>query len=85
MANLFTNNQDEVTIQELSVSTTDEVLLQVHDFGGLTLQLPGAFAQLSADQAMALETEGYRIVEHNLVGLRNPEVMNQNREANRGV
>jgi len=56
MANLFTNNQDEVTIQELSVSSPDEVLLQVHDFGGLTLQLPGAFAQLSADQAMALET-----------------------------
>lgn len=69
MANLFTYNQSEVTIQELSVSTTDQVLQQVHDFGGLTLQLPGAFAQLSADQAMALETEGYRIVEHNLVGL----------------
>jgi hypothetical protein len=39
-ANLLINNQDEVTIQELSVSSTDQVLQQVHDFGGLTLQLP---------------------------------------------
>ncbi len=66
-ATLFgsTYTQSQMTGNSLSISTTDEDLMQkIHDMGGLELVMPQAFA---AVDCASLE-EGRNVVEFNVVG-----------------
>ncbi len=67
-ATLFgsTYSQSQMTGNTLSVSKTDDDLMQkIHDMGGLELVMPAAFAETDCS---ALEESGRNVVEFNVTG-----------------
>lgn len=67
-ATLFgsTYSQSQMTGSTLSVSKTDDDLMQkIHDMGGLQLVMPAAFAETDCS---ALEESGRNVVEFNVTG-----------------
>ncbi len=49
------------------VSTaTDDPIQKIHDLGGLIPRMPSAFASITQDKAMELESQGHKIVEFNV-------------------